>query len=211
VTGDAAHRAPRRRRSGDLEHSVKRQKRRERHRRDRQAAERAERKERERCAAANEAASKRSEGFTRTKPTGWRKAGREMIVTGSATGAARRDIWREGVQATGLQNMDRPGWKQKDDGRWVRDRARNKGGRPRTGSADPEQATRELLNRCPGRTLEELRNALGRGRKPDHVKAVAAQLASEIHETRAQELYTPDGACRSPRLQPVVIQPFARE
>ena len=107
--------------------------------------------------------------------------------------------------------MDRPGWKQEEDGRWVRDRARNKGGRPRTGSADPEQATRELLNRCPGRTLDDLRSAIGRGRKPDHLKAVAAELGREIHEIRAEELYTPMALAAALGCSPSTIQRLARE
>jgi hypothetical protein len=106
--------------------------------------------------------------------------------------------------------MDRPGWKQNDDGRWVQDRARRKGGRPRTGSADPEQAARELLDRCPGPTLEELRNALGRGRKPDHLKAVAAELAREIREMRGQELYTPMALAAALDCSPSTIQRLAR-
>lgn len=55
-------------------------------------------------------------------------------------------------------------------------------GRPRHGTKKPEQAQRKILERCPGRSIDELRACLGRGRKSAAASVVRRELAAAVAE-----------------------------
>lgn len=60
-------------------------------------------------------------------------------------------------------------------------------GRPRRGSKDPVRVTRQLLELCPDRTIEQVRSSLGRGRKTaeqQQIRAEAIAAITSLHDAR---------------------------
>jgi hypothetical protein len=55
-------------------------------------------------------------------------------------------------------------------------------GRPRLGTTDPAAAARLLLERCPGRTLDEVRGCLCRGKPSVQARTVRAELAVAVRD-----------------------------
>jgi len=55
-------------------------------------------------------------------------------------------------------------------------------GRPRRGTKNPERATELLLERCPGRTIQDLRGCLGRGKKTSQAREIAAELSIAVQD-----------------------------
>jgi hypothetical protein len=64
-------------------------------------------------------------------------------------------------------------------------------GRPRVGSNDPARAIQLLLERCPGRTIEELRACLRPGHKTQQMREAYGEVVPAVRAIRAERLATP--------------------
>ena len=67
------------------------------------------------------------------------------------------------------------------------------GGRPRHGTADGWQATLLILDRCPGRTIEELRGCISDGRPNANMRPIHDALSVAVSKICEARLATRDG------------------
>jgi hypothetical protein len=131
--------------------------------------------------------------------------GRQAVrIAGDGGGRETSKFRPVGIDAETLAFSETPGGSMLDEE--LRAPTGVPTGRPRVGTKDPARAKQLIEERAGGRSVEELRGCLGRGRKNAAQRARREELAQIVRELRSERRATPEALAGALGCDPATIR-----